>query len=134
MPSWTTGFVVAKDVHILFKSDEAFTAEHVSDIQKSSQTGGGFLCFSCSKSESSSDHRTEAQVVATGNTLSIKIPAPQILGWISELCPEDKCQANYMPLRTDEIKLQPHADVKKDVVNAATAGERALPLSPPPSR
>ena len=80
MPLWTTGFFVAKDVHILFNSEEEFTSDHVSDIQKSLQAGDGFLCFSCSKSESSSDHAAEAQAVATKNTLSIKIPAPQILG------------------------------------------------------
>lgn len=134
MPSWTTGFVVAKDVHLLFKSDEQFTAEHVSDIQKSSQAGGGFLCFSCSKSSSSLEHSTEAQAVATGNTLSIKIPAPQILGWISELCPQDMCQANYTPLPTDEIKLHPPRDVKKEALNASAAVAGALPPSPPPSR
>ncbi|KAL8796485.1 MAG: hypothetical protein Q9195_001159 [Heterodermia aff. obscurata] len=135
MPSWTTGFVVVKDVHIIFKSDEDFTAEHVSDMQKSSQTGGGFLCFSCGKSEGSSDHRAEAQVVAQGKTLSIKIPAPQILGWISQLCQMDNCRNTYTPLNPDEIKLHPPADVKKDaVIPPAAAGGAALPPSPPPSR
>ena len=134
MPSWTTGFLVAKDVHILFKSDEQFTSDHVSDIRKSSQAGGGFLCFSCSKSESSLDHCTEVQTVATDKTLSIKISAPQILGWISELCPEDRCQKNYTPLRPDEVKLHPPKDVKKEAVNASAADGGALPPSPPPSR
>ena len=133
MPSWTTGFVVAKDVHVLFKSDQQFTSEHVSNIRKSSSSGGGFLCFSCSKSESSLDHRTEAQTLATANTLSIRIPAPQILAWISELCPEGKCQANYTPLPTNEIKLHPPRDVK-DAANVSEAGGGALPPSPPPSR
>lgn len=134
MPSWTTGFVVAKDVHILFKSDSNFTAEQVTSMQKSSQTGGGFLCFSCGKSESSSDYRSQAQVVASGQTLSIKIPAPQILGWISELCPATDFQPKYTPLPKDEIKLHPVKEEKKDGANPVSGGGGVLPPSPPPSR
>ena len=89
LPSWATGFVVAKDIHILMESTENFSSQFVSSIQAAAHSGGGFLCFSAARGDGSAGPREAAAVSSTGKTLSIKIPTPQILGWISELAPQD---------------------------------------------
>ena len=132
LPSWSTGFIVAKDVHIVMKSDEKFESNEASDIQKSANSGGGFLCFSCGKSESSSDHRTNASVTSTEKTLNIKIPAPQILGWICELAPQDKCASAYTPLPEREFATKTKVASKE--MDSGKEDRPGLLPTPPPSR
>ena len=131
LPSWTTGFIVAKDVHILMTTTATFSKEEVDDLQHRANSGGGFLCFSCNKSEASSDHREAATITNDNKTLSIKIAAPQILGWISQLCPEDNCRKDYIPL--------PEKEFTKEKLQAVLAHEEIgkddkVPHTPPPSR
>ncbi len=129
LPTWSTGFIVAKDVHIVMNSDEKFEANEAHDIQNSANAGGGFLCFSCGKSESSSDHRTAASVTSTEKTLNIKIPAPQILGWICQLAPEDECLHEYTPFPEGEfVKTSARREEKEK------EDQDNLPPTPPPSR
>lgn len=106
LPSWPTGFVVAKDVHIIFTTTSTFDSSFVTDMRSATTTGGGVLCFSCSKSTSSSDHREGAVITSTATSVSIKIPAPQIIGWISELAPDDSTQKQYNAFADDEFKKE----------------------------
>ncbi|KAI9801790.1 MAG: hypothetical protein M1825_003163 [Sarcosagium campestre] len=124
LPGWATSFVVAKDVHIIMNATESFDSSTVSDMQKSANTGGGFLCFSASKSSASSDHREGAVVTSDGKNLSIKIAAPQILGWITELAPADHYQSDYKPFPENEFLER----VKKDPTT-----KPHLPPTPPPT-
>ncbi|KAF2836936.1 hypothetical protein M501DRAFT_209220 [Patellaria atrata CBS 101060] len=103
LPAWPVAFIVVKDVHIVFKADSEFLSSTVTDMQKAMSSGGGFLCFSCAKSESSSEHRTGGAMEHNGQTLSIKIPAPQIIGWIQQLAPEDMCQTAYGAINPNEF-------------------------------
>lgn len=103
LPAYPVAFIVVKDVHIVLTSDSNFQDSEVADIQKSMSAGGGLLCFSCAKSESSTEHRTAASVAHDGSTLSIKIPAPQIIGWIQQLTPQDMCQQSYGPIDQKEF-------------------------------
>ncbi|KAE9382113.1 hypothetical protein N431DRAFT_320993, partial [Stipitochalara longipes BDJ] len=127
MPSWATSFVVAKDVHLIFSSNDEFDSSFVSNVQTNSNSGGGFLCFSTSKTESSTDHRDGASVIATTKSISVKIPAPQILGWICQLAPEDHTAGTYTKFGADEFPL-PAAKPEDDgpVLRGA-----ALPPTPP---
>lgn len=88
IPSWATGFVVVKDVHVVMSSHSKFDESEVSAIKNSLSSGGGFLCFQ-SKSSFSSNHPNAFSMKTSENNISIRIAAPQILGWISQLAPED---------------------------------------------
>lgn len=127
LPSMPTGFVVAKDVHIILQTSSTFDSSYIKDVQDSSNSGGGFLCFSTSKSSSSSEHREAAVVAGDQNTLSIKIAAPQIIGWICELTPEDETQEQYNLLPEDEFSHK----VEKDAVNSLTVNGLQ---TPPPEK
>ncbi|KAF7173669.1 hypothetical protein CNMCM6106_007710 [Aspergillus hiratsukae] len=102
LPSWSTGFIVVKDVHIILKAHEQVDVAAVHDMQSSTSSGGGFLCFRVSKSESSSDHRASASVTSDTKYISIKIPAPQIIGCICQLAPTDDSTTTYTPFTADK--------------------------------
>lgn len=104
IPTWATAFVVVKDVHIVLKSETGFTESERSDMQESSASGGGFLCFQASKSSSSSDHREAFTMKSDKDVISIRIPAPQILGWCSQLAPEDHSLSKYTPFGNKEFE------------------------------
>jgi hypothetical protein len=105
LPSFPTSFIIAKDVHIVFKSTTTFDSLFRKSVEKSSSSGGCFLCFSVNKSSASSDHREGAVVTSDATTLSIKTAASQILGWMSELAPTDKSQTQYAKLPAEEFRI-----------------------------
>jgi hypothetical protein len=112
IPSWATAFIVVKDVHIIMASHSKFDESEIHDMKKSSSSSGGFLCFQCSKSESSSDHRDAFSMKSSDTHISIRIPAPQILGWVSQLAPEDHSLATYTPFNEKEFPARPAPPVK----------------------
>ncbi len=107
LPSWTSAFVVAKDIHLILRSEKDWTKETADDLHSAMSAGGGFLCFTCSKSESSEEHRTAAAVAHDGQYLSIRIPAPQIIGWVQELAPKDNSVSAYNPVSDSSFGVFP---------------------------
>ncbi|KAK4101308.1 hypothetical protein N658DRAFT_559119 [Parathielavia hyrcaniae] len=103
LPCYPTAFVVAKDIHLVLRSDKDWDSSQVDDLHRSMSAGGGFLCFSVSKSESSEEHRTAAAVAHRGEYLSIRIPAPQIIGWCQELTPKDASQTAYTQVKDSSL-------------------------------
>jgi hypothetical protein len=103
MPAIPKAFIVVKDVNIILTSTLDWGSQSVKDLQKAMSAGGGILCFSCAKSESSSEHRTAAAVSHQGDHLSIRIPAPQIIGWIQDITHPDLTQSAYTSLKESEF-------------------------------
>ncbi|RGP79771.1 cytochrome p450 [Fusarium longipes] len=104
LPSFPTSFIVAKDVHIIYTSNKGFSDAFKKDIESNASSGGGFLCFQSSSSSHGPGVQVEKMSVSTSsNAISIKIPAPQILGWISELVGKDDTQKQYPQLPADEF-------------------------------
>lgn len=136
IPSWATAFVVVKDVHIIMSSHTKFEESEIHDMKSSSGSGGGFLCFQVSKSSSSSDHRDSFSMKSDDQHISIRIPAPQILGWISQLAPEDHSVNTYTPFNDKEFAKPPSTvkDLEASNLNMMTRdiGEAGM-LTPPKS-
>ncbi|KAH7253843.1 uncharacterized protein BKA55DRAFT_689345 [Fusarium redolens] len=105
LPSLQTSYIVVKDIHIVFTSNSGFQEGTLDDAQSaSSPWSGGFLSSSNSSSSSSSFFHHEATNIQTSSTnISVKFPAPQILGWINKLMPEDRSKNTYKPLPSDEF-------------------------------
>lgn len=91
-PGWDTytfpcvpvSMIVAKDVTIRFQTQANQTNVANDYIHRESNAGGGFLCFRMNSSEA---HTTDTKHLATsaeGNTVSIKIPGPFLLGFIQQ--------------------------------------------------
>ncbi|KAF2855381.1 hypothetical protein T440DRAFT_504053 [Plenodomus tracheiphilus IPT5] len=136
LPTWPVSFIVAKDVHILMSGGKHYDTNQVSDMQRKMDSGGGCLCFSTSKSEASSEHRTAAATSFEADRLSIKIPAPQIIGWVSNFCAPDLTQARYNPLEQKEFQSINQEKLSSTLPSSSLPESRMLepkPVSPPGS-
>ncbi|PON22155.1 hypothetical protein TGAM01_v209029 [Trichoderma gamsii] len=102
--TWATAYVVVKDVHIILRNDKEFSEAERLDMQSCSSSGGGFLCFQASKSSFSLDHHEAFTMKSDNKTISIKIPAPQILGWCSQLAPQDDSLPMYTPFGANKFE------------------------------
>lgn len=119
---------MAKDIHLILRNEKDWTKETADDLHSAMSAGGGFLCFSCSKSESSEEHRTAAAVAHDGQYLSIRIPAPQIIGWVQELAPKDNSVPAYNPVSDSSFGVFP---IPKDP--EVTPAPKPAPVPPKPS-
>lgn len=70
--------------------------------QAASSASGGIFCFSLSNSSASSSGSHSAVSSVIGESLVIKVPGPQILGWFLEYMPED-VSTDYTPMPKDYL-------------------------------
>lgn len=96
------GYVLVKDCMIQVQSDELKDAQKKASFEKGCQSSGGFLCFSTSSSSSSSDDSSTAASIRTEDGMIIRIPGPQILGYMMQLMPEDKSK-EFTEMPTDYL-------------------------------
>ncbi|KAF7321234.1 hypothetical protein HMN09_00212400 [Mycena chlorophos] len=78
------GYLVVKDVTIRIVHAEASSADQKRAEQQSSAASGGFLCFSYSQSSASSSSETASSFSQYSNGYIVKIPGPQILGYMMQ--------------------------------------------------
>jgi hypothetical protein len=103
LPGYPTGFIVAKDVTIVLSlsGSDSTKSDAVADAAQS--TSGGFLCFSVASSSASHDEHHQTAAAAYDNSVVVRIPQPQIIGWFLETVagvasPEyDKLPPGYPP-------------------------------------
>ncbi|KAF7303430.1 ZnMc domain-containing protein [Mycena indigotica] len=95
LPGFPTAFIIAKDIVVRITHSTTNTADNKANDAASSASSGGFLCFSYSKSSSSSSSSESASFQAYSNGYIVKIPGPQILGYIIQKTDPDA--ATIMP-------------------------------------
>lgn len=105
-PCYPTAMVIAKDVSIKIKVSKDHMKSMKSMMESHASKGGGFLCFKTNKS--SSDSKSDSSMVSTssGNSIIIKIPGPQVIGYYLQSTPQDKSEAyvkNVNELEMDEM-------------------------------
>jgi hypothetical protein len=89
LPAYPMGFVIAKDITIRIKTSSADSSLSEALASQSSSTGGGFLCFSASSASSSKSTSESSYHGSHGDYTYIRIPGPQILGWLLQITPSD---------------------------------------------
>eukprot|EP00727_Mastigamoeba_balamuthi_P001633 m51a1_g11467 hypothetical protein (706) ;mRNA; f:6268-8619 len=88
-PMYPISFLVARDVSIKIVAEESFSSDFKQYIYKGMSASSSFLCFSARVGMSKLNTNTAYAAGFNGNTLRIKIPGAQILGWFQEMVPED---------------------------------------------
>lgn len=86
------GFLLVKDVIIRVCRAATNSENSVANSQSDSQAAGGILCFSYSKSSSSKSEARASNFKAYSHGFEIKIPGPQILGYIMQSTDTDDAQ------------------------------------------
>lgn len=89
LPSFPTGFVIAKDITIRIQCDKAGAESSRQYMEQSDARGGGIFGFRANSGSSSKSQSESAYFGSTSNYFYIRIPGPQILGWFLELTPAD---------------------------------------------
>jgi hypothetical protein len=108
LPCFPVAFVVAKDVSISFKATASALDAVKGVVDSRSASGGGFLCFSAARSSASHAESQSLSSKASGQTITINMPGPQILGWFLEMTPQDQSSelSTESPPRDDINLLQ----------------------------
>ncbi|KAJ7114588.1 hypothetical protein C8R43DRAFT_1113155 [Mycena crocata] len=113
MPGFPVAFLIAKDIVVRVTHSATNTSDSKSTDAASSASSGGFLCFSYSKSTSSSSSATESSFQSYANGYIIKIPGPQILGYMIQKTDSDDAQ--LMPAALPDDFFIPDEDYNNAV-------------------
>lgn len=100
-PSFSTAFVVARDVTVRLTTEKAVSSETAMAMEQHAAKGGGFLFFSGSKSSSSSASASGAHVSSKSNSTTIRFTDPQIIGYYIEATPADNSISLDSPSASD---------------------------------
>lgn len=97
-PAYPVSFVIVRDVTIQLTTSFTVSKSSKDYLHKESSSSGGFLCFSYSSSSSSTKQHSSFHSIVRGDTISIKIPGSQIIGWYLQFVPKDNAgQYESMP-------------------------------------
>jgi hypothetical protein len=124
-PCYPVAVLLAKDITIKIKLDANKTSAIQSHSEQNESNGGGFLCFSVSKTQSSSADSKSASSYSMGGDFVFRIPAPQIIGVWNQILPPDKSEflnsddlIRILQFKSDKskiesaLKLQPYTEEK----------------------
>jgi hypothetical protein len=89
MPAFPTGYVLCKDITIKVAMDEGTHANDSAVFQSQSASAGGILMWSTSSSSSDSSSHQMVSTQTTADGFIIRIPGPQIMGYMFEIMPND---------------------------------------------
>ncbi len=89
LPSFPTGFVIAKDITIRIQCEGTNAESNRQYMEQSEARSGGIFGFRASSGSSSKSQSESAYFGSTSKYFYIRIPGPQILGWFLELTPAD---------------------------------------------
>jgi len=115
-PCFPTAFVIAKDITIKFSSNTDFSSDNRSAIETHSSKGGGFFCFQGSSSSSSSSNSENTCANTSANSVTLRIPGAQIIGYYMEITPEDR-SSNLEDTSNSPIFIADFIDQCKQMLN-----------------
>ncbi|KAG9041049.1 hypothetical protein FS837_012794 [Tulasnella sp. UAMH 9824] len=112
LPAYPIAFLVAKDVTIKFHSDSQTVNSLNSVMKDSMNAGGACLGFSVAAAGQSSGNMQSAYSQAKDTSITMKIPGPQIIGWIMQCTPEDKSSTDYKHINADQFQIGNNANAE----------------------
>ncbi|TCD66802.1 hypothetical protein EIP91_000938 [Steccherinum ochraceum] len=115
LPSFPVGYILCKDITIKISESASATDTAKSNARKEASASGGILCFSYSSSSSSSSNSDSYSFQSCSDGFVVRIPGPQILGYIMQMTDNDA--TTNMPAKLPSDFFIPDADY-----DAATAG------------
>ena len=96
LPAYPVSFIIAKDITFKLSRTETESAGSNKNSKADSAIGGGFGPFSASSASSSSSASESAYSGVHNDSLYIRIPGPQILGWYLQFTPDDQSKPYTM--------------------------------------
>lgn len=91
LPAFPIAFVIAKDITFKIKNSETLTKAYNANSSSNGSSGSSFGGFASSSASSSSSATASTGYTGThGDSLYIRIPGPQIIGWYLQFTPKDE--------------------------------------------
>jgi len=98
LPAFPVGYILAKDVLVKISQSSSSNSIDTKTLSKQANAAGGVLCFSFSHASNSSSDSSHVHMEHRSDGLVLKIPGPQILGYIMQLAPRDQSR-KYEPTK-----------------------------------
>jgi hypothetical protein len=90
LPGYPVALLLVKDVTIKMSCKSDKTSALQKHSESNSSSGGGFLCFSVSRSQAETSDSKALNSYAMAGDFMIRLPAPQIAGVWNQILPMDK--------------------------------------------
>lgn len=90
LPCYPVGYILCKDALIKLSGMALATSTSKTHLLEKSQSSGGFLFFSYSRASESQHDTSRATFQTASDGIIIRIPGPQILGYVQQLVPADE--------------------------------------------
>ncbi|KAI0058158.1 hypothetical protein BV25DRAFT_1296423 [Artomyces pyxidatus] len=126
LPAFPVGYIIAKDVLVKLSSSSSSSSSSSKSFSEQAAASGGVLCFSYSHASQSSGDSSSVSTQEMADGLVIKIPGPQILGYMMQLTPKD---ATHKFESSDDSYFLP-SDVPPETGSGGKPA-RALPITKP---
>ena len=95
LPEYTTGFLLARKIELVFNGLDAETVTSAMSSMSHTSGGGGFLCFHASASVTKTKDTSHVSVKRTANGMSISIPGAQAIGYFTQVVPKFPGNQNF---------------------------------------
>ncbi|KAH8094539.1 hypothetical protein BXZ70DRAFT_363852 [Cristinia sonorae] len=89
LPAYPQAMIICKDITIKISNDTTSVETSKVNMQSAATASGGVLCFSFSSSDSSSSSENTYSFKQCTDGCVIRIPGPQVLGYIMQLTDND---------------------------------------------
>ncbi|SPO47202.1 uncharacterized protein PSANT_04890 [Moesziomyces antarcticus] len=126
LSAFPVGYVLVKDCVIQVESDSFTSDADRSSFKESSSSSGGFLCFSTSSSSSKTGDSSHSSSTQTSDGMVIRIPGPQILGYMMQLVHPDKSR-EFVKMPTDYLFEEMQRIDAEDKNRGGTSGGGSAP-------
>lgn len=90
VPCFTSGIILCKDVSIKVSNMDLSSESDKQHFLDKSQASRGFLCFNYNRASEHREDSSHANFSFAKDGMIVKIPGPQILGYIQQMMPSDK--------------------------------------------
>ncbi|KAH7027231.1 uncharacterized protein B0I36DRAFT_247443, partial [Microdochium trichocladiopsis] len=119
LAAFPVGYILVKDCTIKVTSSSMNSRDLKKHFDQQSESSGGFLCFSHSNASRSSNDSSSSSTVATESGVVVRIPGPQILGYMMQLTGKDE-SLTFKEAKLEDIFLE-----DPDVESASSQGGSA---------
>ena len=116
LAAFPAGYILVKDCVIKITSSASDLSAFKKHFDQQSQSSGGFLCFSHSSASRSSNDSSASTSKQASDGIVVRIPGPQILGYIMQLVGKDDSQP-FQATPDDQLFIE-----DMDAPNPGTGG------------
>ncbi|KIJ90210.1 hypothetical protein K443DRAFT_15285 [Laccaria amethystina LaAM-08-1] len=131
-PAYPVGFIICKDITIKVNMSAQQVSNRSKEFEEYVQSSNGIFCWSNSSSSHAQSSSRSSQTITASDGVVIRIPGPQILGYMLQYVENDLTKDLNPDLPTDFLLSDADYEAGFNKIdNAPKASEAAHALAPP---